>query len=299
MNDPGSSFVKSVAVIIVPLVLLPVMIGQFRDVFKALMGGPDSEPAAAPPAAPPPVSPSATAPAQPAPADAPIDWAVVLIIGAVIALVAVLVVTVWLSVKAVKRRRVRAEERAALRQRQIDRWNVGVAALAEASDGLWAFEQDPMSVYITRPLLADTSEPASAEFYTAYGLATELHSETIPDDDPSIEAFVTAAKQARDAFVRADQNALRQARLGYTAGGRKFTAGEQRKVDQAGKLLNHAFGAGTTPQEAKSAHAKALSLLDDVGVVVPERLVAKLTLSLEQAHRPELTGGTVSSCVAS
>lgn len=298
MNDPVSSFVKSIAVVIVPVALLPWAMSQFRDVFKALVGEVDSKPAPAPPVATPqPVSTPAPAPAQPA--DAPIDWTVVLYIGAVIAVVAVLAVTIWLSVKAVKRRRSRVEEREALRQRQSDRWKVGVVALAEASDGLWAFEQDPMSVYITRPLLADISEPASAEFYTAYGLATELHSETIPGDDSSIEAFVTAAKQARDAFVRADQNALRQARLGYTAGGRKLSAGEQRKVDQAGKLLNHAFGAGTTPQEAKSAHAKALSLLDDVGVVVPERLVAKLTLSLEQAHRPELTGGAVSSCVAS
>lgn len=288
MSDSFVGLLRTAAIFSVPVMLLPYMVSQSRQMFADIAGTDAGKtPAPAPP--PPP------APPHPAPApqpDAPFDWTPVGYVVGIIAAIAVVVALVWLAWRAVRRGRARTAERKALRRSQIDRWNIGVAAYGKASDGLWEFENDPMSVYITRPLLADTSEPASADFYTAYGLATERHAETVPTDDAAIEAFVTAAKQARDTFVRADDNARRKARLGYTSGGRQFTAPQRNKVDQARKLLTNAFDAGATPQEARAAHAKALELLDAVGVQVPERLVSKLTLSLEQAHRPELTAST-------
>lgn len=288
MPDSFGGLLRTAAIFTAPFVLAPYMITQLPKLFADLNGADAGKtpPVAAPPspAAPPP-------PAPPQPADTPFDWTPVGYIVGILAVIAIVVALVWLSWRVIRRGRARAAEREALRRSQIDWWNIGVTAYAEASDGLWEFEKDPMSVYITRPLLADISEPASADFYTAYGLATERHAEAIPTDDAGIEAFVTAAKQARDTFVRADDNARRKARLGYTSGGRQFTEHQRNKVDQARKLLTNAFDEGATPQEARAAHAKALELLDAVGVQVPERLVSKLTLSLEQAHRPALSAG--------
>lgn len=223
-----------------------------------------------------------TAPAVPPAVSQPIDWGSVGVGAAVVVamiVMAVVAVTAW-RVTATHRRR---------RARQIAAWNTGERSFAEASNLLWDFEKDPMSVYFIRPLLADTNERASAEFYTAYAAANDLHTEAMPTDDDLIDEFAAAAKEAVAAFQRADESARRKARLGIGSADRMFTVAESKKVDQARKLLAAALDPAATPSEAKTAHDRALRLLDDVGVVIPERLVTKVTLSLEAAHRQAIT----------
>lgn len=223
-----------------------------------------------------------TAPSAPQAPSQPIDWGSIGVGAAIVVLVgvtAVAVVTAW-RVTAARRRR---------RARQIEAWSKGEKAFAEASNLLWDFEKDPMSVYFIRPLLADTNERASAEFYTAYAAANDLHTEAMPTDDDLIDEFAAAAKDAVAAFHRADESARRKARLGIGPGDHLFTVAESKKVDQARKLLAAALDPAATPSEATTAHDRALRLLDDVGVVIPERLVTKVTLSLEAAHRQAIT----------
>ncbi|WP_102145697.1 hypothetical protein [Mycobacterium hubeiense] len=162
-------------------------------------------------------------------------------------------------------------------------------AVASVSERLWDFESDPESAYFTRPLLADVTEPDSAQFYSAYAKAQALHTEMVPLDDESIAAFVTAAGEAERAFGVADENARRKARLGVVSGGRVLTIDEKRKLGQARKLMAQALDTANTAEAAALAHAKATGLLDEIGVVVPERLATAVVHQIEATHRAALT----------
>lgn len=153
------------------------------------------------------------------------------------------------------------------------------------------FESDVESVYFTRPLLADVTEPLSGVFYTAYGDALSLQIETTPTDDDQISAFVTAANAAQRAFTAANDNALRKARLGVVHGDRKLTPEEKRKLGQARNLVAQALDHANTPELATTAHSKAQELLDEVGVIVPERLATSVVRSIETLHQSALTAG--------
>lgn len=129
--------------------------------------------------------------------------------------------------------------------------------------------------------------------YTALAPAQGLHTEQVPVDDDAIAAFAAATAAARTAFDTADANARRKARIGIVRdehGERALSDNERRKVGQARKLLAQALDATATPQFARNAHEKALSLLAEVGVDVPQRLVVKVIDALETSRRLALTG---------
>ena len=190
---------------------------------------------------------------------------------------------------AVQDRKHRTFLRDVARQGQLDRWAIGLTNFNAAAEALMAFETDPESVYFTRPLLGDTDEPATADFYTAFGAAQGLKLETVPTDDSAIEAFVDAAREAERAFKKADENARRKARIGIVHQNRKLTDTDKRKLEQARKLMTTATHPGTAPTEALAAHNKALVLLDDVGLIVPERLVTNVTRCIETVQRQAIT----------
>lgn len=229
-----------------------------------------------------PASPPVPAPAPAPVADAPIDvpWDA---IGVVLAVIAGLAVGVLL----VRRYRTGKARMVARRRDQLDRWGKGAAALAAAKQSLIEFECDPMASHFTRRLLADVNEPASAAFYLALGEAEALHTETVPDSDEQIAAFVTAALAAQRAFGAANA-AARKARLGISHGGHILSAAERQKLAQAQVLMAQALDESSSAQFAKTAIGKARELLDLVGAVVPERLAAKALLSIEQVHRQAL-----------
>ncbi|GAA2417615.1 hypothetical protein [Mycolicibacterium llatzerense] len=235
-----------------------------------------------------PSSPYAAPPASAEPST-PIDWTPFIIAAAVAAGGGGLGYAGYKTWSAIDERRHRKALREVARQAQLDRWAIGLASYTIAAEALMAFETDPESVYFTRPLLSDTNEPATASFYTAFGAAQSLKLETAPSDDTAIDAFVAAATAAEQAFLEADQNARRKARIGIVHQDRRLTDTEKRKLDQARKLMSTATHPGTSPTEAQAAHTKALFLLDDVGVIVPERLVTNVTRCIETVQRQAIT----------
>lgn len=226
---------------------------------------------------------------QPAPPPEPTDWTTILtVVGAVLAVVLALGLLLLARHSIAKRRRDRQKQQRR-RSAQIELWQQGVKILTETSDALIAFETDPDAVYFTRRLLADVAEPATAAFYTAFSTAQNLRTETIPADTTMITAFVDAASTARTAFGVADENARRKARLGISHNDHRLTSEERRKIDQAQKLMRQAHDPVVPDENAHNALAKALSLLDDAGVIVPERLTSNVTKSIQTIHRRALT----------
>ncbi|OCB26052.1 MULTISPECIES: hypothetical protein [Mycobacterium] len=252
--------------------ILPQMVRTASD-----MSGLLTQPAAHHPVSTPP--PAATP-------DPPIDWVTPATIGLGILIAALLILGTsrYLTSRRVDKR-AQQERRAA----QIQLWQQGVTTLADTSEALMAFENDPESVYFTRRLLGDITEPATAAFYTAFGTAQALCTETVPADTDMVIAFVDAAAAARRAFGAADENARRKARLGISHGGRRLTPDERHKIDQAQKLMRQARDPAVTEENAHNALTKALNLLDDAGAIIPERLTANTTKSIETVHRRALT----------
>lgn len=228
----------------------------------------------------------------PAPAE-PIDWTLAVYIAAAAVATVGTIGAGWLARSGYARRRARRRAQAEQRQAQLERWQFGVATFNATSEALMdfelKFESDYEDAYFGRPLLGDINEPATAAFWTAYNKAQSLFTETIPTDDAAITGFVDAATAARRAFTQADDNARRKARQGIVTGGHKLTPSELRKLSQARNLMAQAHDASATPEFARTAHTKALDLLDSIGLSIPERLVSKTVLAIEQAHRPALT----------
>lgn len=225
-------------------------------------------------------------PAAGSPSSTPvIEWTTVLSVGAAAGAVLVLCAGVWW----LRNRRAAERVRVARRNTQLETWRQGLAALDETSEAVCAFEGDPESVYFTRWLLADVNEPATAAFYTAYDAALSLRTESVPVDTEAITAFVDAATAARRAFGVADENARRKARLGISHNGECLTRDERRKIEQARKLMRLARDPSLAEDNARNAYAKAQSLLDNVGVVVPERLMGSASKSIEAVRQKALT----------
>lgn len=284
MRD-SRAFLMSGVMLILLAIMLPSVLQSASTIGKAVTDDLSSSNPSAPVKTPSPPSPSSS----PAPADPPTDWltvALVAIIAIAALAVAVLMFVAW---RHLTKRGADKREQQARRNDQIEMWQRGLNALAETQEALMEFETDPESVYFTRRLLADVNEPATATFYTALGTAQTLCTETIPTDPVLITAFVNAANAARRAFDVADENARFRARRGISHNGHKLSREERRKVDQAQKLMRQAHDPALTEAHARNALAKALDLLDEAGVVVPERLTANLTKSIETIHRKALT----------
>lgn len=280
--------------------LIPTMVRQFTASVAEITGAPTStsaEPAASEPPRPSPAPPTSEAPSTPfegSPIEGSpltVDWTVLAIIAVVVLFVVALSFAAFYLWRSVSRHRSAAQEARDRREAQLQRWAKGVKAVTSVSEKLWEFEADPESVYFTRPLLADVTEPASARFYTAYSKVQALQTETVPFDDELIGDFVTAAAEAERAFGAADDNARRKARAGVVSGGRTLTPEQSRKLGLARKLMAQALDSANTSEAAASAHAKATDLLDQVGVVVPERLATAVVRQIEATHRPQLTAG--------
>ena len=236
-------------------------------------------------------SPSPTTQPDQAPTE-PIDWtwaAYLAVALLLMAATATVIAAIWW---ALSRRRAHIRERNARRQTQIDRWNRGVTILNATSDALAEFEFDKAEVYFNRPLLGVLTEPASAEFYEAYAAAVNLKTDDIPIDDGTITTFVDTATKAHTAFTRADENARNKASRGIIHSNQRLNHTQRRKVEQARKFMAQAADASATPEFAHNVHAKALELLDDVGLHIPKRLIDNVTRSIETTHRAALPAGS-------
>lgn len=278
MREYKSLIMGGVALIVL-MSALPTLMQSARTITK-----PFTDPASAdspvPITAPPP-----TAPAEPA------DWSTVVLVAIIAGAVLAIAIVMLFAWRHLAKRGADKRENQARRNDQIEMWQRGLTALAGTQAALMEFETDPESVYFTRRLLADVNEPATATFYTALGTAQTLCTDTAPTDPALITAFVKAANSARRAFDVADENARNKARRGISHNDHKLSAEERRKIDQAQKLMRQAHDPALTEAHARNALAKALDLLDGAGAVVPERLTATVTKSIDTIHRKALTRG--------
>ena len=268
------ALIMGVAVLIVLTSVLPTFIKSASTIGETFTD-PDSS------SSPPPAAPPATP-------DAPADWSAVVLVAVIAVAVVALAMVMLFAWRHLTKRRADKRVQQARRADQIEMWQRGLDVLAETQDALMGFETDPESVYFTRPLLGDVNEPATATFYTALGAAQTLRTEIVPTDPVLITAFVNAANAARRAFDFADDNARNKARRGISHTGHKLSPQELRKIDQARKFMRQAHDPALTEAHARNALAKALDLLDGAGVVVPERLTATVTKSVETIHRKAL-----------
>lgn len=261
------------AVTLAGFAMIPVTFMKCLEFMQAVPGERMNPPASP---APPPFS------SAPGSESAGIPWAAVMLVVLAVAVVGAAV----LLVRRYRRNKARS---ASARAAQVQRWAKGVQALNTARQGLIDFENDPLSVRFTRPLLADVNEGASAKFYTALGEADALHTEVVPHDDSRISEFVTAALAAENAWcAAANENALRKARLGIIHGGRVLLGEDKRKLAKAQNLISQALDPASTLEFAANALTKAQELLDAVGLVIPERLAVKTAHAIESIHRREL-----------
>ena len=226
---------------------------------------------------------------SPAPAESPADWTTVGLVAIIAVAVLTAAVLAWFACRHLTKRGADKREQQARRSDQIELWQRGLDALAETQEALMEFEIDPESVYFTRRLLADVNEPATATFHTALGNAQTLRTDTVPTDPVLITAFVDAANAARREFDVADENARSKARRGISHNGHKLSDEEGRKIGLAQKLMRQAQDPALTEAHARNAFTKALGLLDEAGVIVPERLTANVTKSIETIHRKALS----------
>jgi hypothetical protein len=284
--ESGFAKIVGASIVLAALVTtIPYMLTTTRDVTAQVLGENAPQSTQIPP------PPESAAPPAAGNPHAATDWTwainAAVILAAIIVVAAIGAGAWWAS----SARRARRREHAARRQKQLDRWAIGVNALNATSEALYSFETDPESVYFTRPLLGDVDEPATAAFHSAYAEAQNLRTDTAPADNTAIDEFVTAATAARRAFGKADDNARRKARQGIVHTNRKLTAAERRRVAQARNLMAQARDPSSTRGFSQTAHAKALDLLDAVGLTVPEHLVDNVNRSLEAVRREALTAG--------
>lgn len=128
------------------------------------------------------------------------------------------------------------------------------------------FEFSPMDVALTRRLLWDLTEPATARFYEAFDAANMLRTDTSPSD-PS--AFIDAAERARVAWEAADRNARNKAEQNISSGGVVLTPDAVRHRDTAAAAMSLALDAGTPAPEAGLAWRKANEAMERAGMRVP------------------------------
>lgn len=236
------------------------------------------------------------APADPAPqpeADAPTDWTWLKYVGIGLAIALVLALLVFVAHRITTRRqraRNAADAAREVRAAQIERWGKGRAAYEHVALGITAFETDPETIFI-RPLLLDTTEPATAALFDTFDEVGKLHLENVPRDETLITTYVDAALAAKRAFDRADQDARAKAREGITSGNRRLTATEARNLVRAKGLLKVALDPSTESAHARNAYRKVTELLAGV-ITIPEKFENQVVRSIDAVHRLELTTGT-------
>lgn len=281
MNDNnGMNRIVSAAVLMIAVVSITAVLPTLMSEYRTLIGD----------------SPRETDPV-PQPEDAPMDWSWLKYVGIGIAVVVVLAILVFVGYRIVARRsRVHsaAEAEREVRAAQVERWGKGSAAYEYVALGITEFETDPETIF-TRPLLLDTSEPATAALFDAFHEVGKLHLENVPRDEALITAYVDAATAAKRAFVRANQNAQTKARAGITSGDRRLTAGETRNLERAKGLLRVALDPATENAHARNAYEKVTELLAGI-ITIPAKFEDQLVRSIESVHRPELISGTPEPC---
>lgn len=242
------SYFHSAIVVLGAIVLFATMPWVLKSVFATLddtdTPAADDHPTA--PAAPPPQTESTSG--------SDIDWAhiwmiVGIVIAALLVLAAGVVTTLW-----VRRQRTRSR---VSRETVEEQWNKAEATLSDVSDSYAAFNADVADQIFTRPLLADTTEPHTAAFISAYNAAQAAAFTSRPDDKKLADTALAEAVAARDAWDAASAHA-RNVGLG------DLNPRQRVSLRRASRLLEQALDPGTTSDNRNNLIDKIVDLVTDV-----------------------------------
>lgn len=185
-----------------------------------------------------------------------------------------------------------APEQATVENSYVSEWESAREELLRVTDQFAEFEFSPMDVALTRRLLWDLTEPATARFYEAYDAANILLTSSPPKDTRVAADFVEASRVAVTAWEAADRNARDKAEQNIGSGGEIFTAERVKHRDTAASALALALDPSSTDAEAGTAWRTSMEALDRAGLPVPSSRIEKLksTDSVSRALRA-LTAG--------
>lgn len=156
-----------------------------------------------------------------------------------------------------------------------DEWNAAVKTLSSVTDEYAKFLFTPSDALVSRRLLDDLTEPATARFTEAYALANSLLTDTYPGDDAARE-FVNAAKSARRTWDAANDNATRKGEQNIGSNNTPMSLEQVSASRTAHGLLDKAVHEATPVTEASLSWKKALEQLTAAGIPVYDSTVNKL-----------------------
>lgn len=148
-------------------------------------------------------------------------------------------------------------------------WKAAYETLDRVTREFAEFEFSPMDVALTRRLLWDLTEPATARFYEAFDAANMLLTDNEPSDTDTVTAFVEASRVAVTAWEAADRNARNKAEQNIVAGGAVLSSSAVKHRDTAASAMRLALDEGTPAPEAGLAWRKATEALTRAGMEVP------------------------------
>lgn len=259
----------------VPALVGMVVLAGVQLVVPYVAGSITAEPQDAPDD--PPVVPAPSGPAAPAP-DEPMDWTPFVAGGVIIA---GLVGLALLGLIALRTRHQIVDRKAAALDREVD-WHAARAIFDQTRTKFADYLADPYAVF-ERPILDDHTDTLTAAFLTALADAEALYTETVPRSAQRIDEFRTAATAVAAAWSAADQNAR-------TIGMGVLTDAERKTLTTIQKALGIALDESATAAEREAAMRTVTRLAGALPVAVnTDRIVQKLTLSLESVQRKALT----------
>lgn len=173
-------------------------------------------------------------------------------------------------------------QRSELRQEADRLWDLHVRDLNELKAAYTAFETDPWTAF-RRPLLADVTEPLTAEFHQRFAHAQELHTEQRPTSRELVDLFGDAVRAATAAWSAADQHA-RAVAVPIT------TDAERRRLRRAEDALRLALDERTSPAERSVALATVEQLIAGL-TVMPTKARTTIVAELETKTRLAISGG--------
>ncbi|WP_396909936.1 hypothetical protein [Mycolicibacterium sp.] len=161
-------------------------------------------------------------------------------------------------------------------------WAQAKSIAAELGEAVTEWEFDPIQRYFERPLLADVTEPLTADWLAAHAIMTAALPDNPQNDPVKAKAAIDAAERAHEAWVAAWRYA------GSIGLGTLPTA-DRRRMTTAQKLLTSAADHATTPAERASCIDRVVEILAEVTAV--DRTDARRTVTTHVANQLAVTDG--------
>ena len=155
-------------------------------------------------------------------------------------------------------------------------WVYSRDELIRVTDEFAEFEFSPLDVTVSRRLLWDLTEPATARFYEAFNAANVLLTDSEPTDIVKRQEFIDAVQETVQAWTVADRNARDKAEQNIVSGNKVLDTDQIRHKDTAQAALALAIDPSSTESEAGIAWMRSMESLSRAGLTVPPSKVKKL-----------------------